>query len=104
MSTAQEDRFLTVAELIVYSGLSRATLERAMQAERDPLLSHQVGRRVLVRRSDFDAWMLRRRRTISGEAPILPTRRMLARLMDDAPANQPRAAAMKSNRAKFGAA
>lgn len=79
MSAELDDRFLSLADLCAYSGLSRATLERAMADVQDPLPSYTVTRRVLVRRSEFDAWMLRRRRgPQTSELELRTARRMLA--------------------------
>lgn len=80
--TPTDDRYLKLAELIEYSGLSRDTIERAMRDPVDPLPSHQVGVRILIRRSEFDAWMDRRRRggASAGLSPLV--QRQLARLRE----------------------
>jgi excisionase family DNA binding protein len=51
-----DDRYLTIPELVRYSGLSRSTLERARHGPR-PLPTYRVGGRVLVKRSEYDTWV-----------------------------------------------
>ncbi len=46
-----------------YSGLSRRTLQTLVNDDTDPLPSYRVGGKLLVRRSEFDAWMARRKNT-----------------------------------------
>lgn len=53
----ENDRYLTLAALVRYSSLSERTLRRAFTAT-PALLHFKLGGRVLVRRSDFDAWLL----------------------------------------------
>ena len=54
--------YLSIPELARYSGLSRATLYRRMADPVDPLPVFHVKRRTLIRRDEFDAWLLRLRR------------------------------------------
>jgi len=58
--TNGEDRYLRLAELSDYSSLSVRTLQRAIASPIHPLTAHRVGRAVLVRKCDFDAWIEKR--------------------------------------------
>ena len=55
------DPFLSMNGLAAYSSLSRRTLQNLLGDPLDPLPSYRVGGKLLVRRSEFDAWMSRRR-------------------------------------------
>ena len=55
------DPFLSMNGLAAYSSLSRRTLQNLLSDPLDPLPSYRVGGKLLVRRSEFDAWMGRRR-------------------------------------------
>ncbi len=55
------DPFLSMNGLAAYSSLSRRTLQNLLADPFDPLPSYRVGGKLLVRRSEFDAWMGRRR-------------------------------------------
>ena len=44
-----------------YAGLSRRTLQDLINDTYDPLPSYRVGGKLLVRRSEFDRWMARRK-------------------------------------------
>lgn len=72
-----DDRYLTIPELVRYSGLSRSTLERARQAAR-PLPVYRVGSRVLVKRSEFDAWV-KAEQAASSADPVGDLARAMAR-------------------------
>lgn len=63
-----DDGYLSIRDLVQYSGLSRRTLGRYFAARRDPLPHHRVGRRVLVRRDEFDAWVARHHPTVQAAA------------------------------------
>jgi predicted DNA-binding transcriptional regulator AlpA len=53
--------YLTLKDLIVYSGMSRSTLKRYLRETEDPLPRASLPReRVRVRRSEFDHWYARR--------------------------------------------
>ena len=52
------DPFLSLRALAGYSGLSVRTLRQHVSAD---LPHYRVGGKVLVRRSEFDAWMARHR-------------------------------------------
>lgn len=51
------DDWLGIKELVAHSKLSDKTIRRAIAAREHPLPSHRVGRRVLIKRSDFDTWV-----------------------------------------------
>jgi excisionase family DNA binding protein len=53
------DPFLGLRALAAYSGLSVRTLRTLLTRD---LPHYRIGTKVLVRRSDFDAWMARYRR------------------------------------------
>jgi hypothetical protein len=55
------DPFLSMNGLAAYSSLSRRTLQNLLGDPFDPLPSYRVGAKLLVRKSEFDAWMARRR-------------------------------------------
>lgn len=55
------DPFLSMNGLAAYSSLSRRTLQNLLGDPLDPLPSYRVGGKLLVRRSEFDVWMSRRR-------------------------------------------
>lgn len=51
-----DDRYLSVRSLAVYSGLSVRTIRSYLIHAADPLPHYRVGGKILVRRSEFDAW------------------------------------------------
>ncbi len=55
------DSWLSLQGLAAYSALSRRTLQNLINCSQDPLPSYRVGAKILVRRSEYDAWMARRR-------------------------------------------
>ena len=55
------DPFLSMYGLAAYSSLSRRTLQNLLTDPLDPLPSYRVGAKILVRKSEFDSWMRRRR-------------------------------------------
>ncbi len=55
------DPYLSLAALSGYCQLSRRTLQGLVNNVQDPLPSYKVGGKILVRRSEFDQWMSRRR-------------------------------------------
>jgi hypothetical protein len=62
-----DDGYLSLAELSTYSGLSRTVLRGHLHAATQPLPHYQVGTRVLVKRSEYDAWVRQFHHT--GETP-----------------------------------
>jgi excisionase family DNA binding protein len=55
------DPWFSLRALADYSSLSRRTLQDLVHDATDPIPSYKVGGKILVRRSEFDAWMTRRR-------------------------------------------
>src|SRR5262249_50371051 len=62
------DPYLSLRALATYSGLSVRTLRQYLVDPAHPLPHHRVGGKVLVRRSEFDAWMAAYRRV--GQADV----------------------------------
>jgi hypothetical protein len=56
------DPFLPLRALVGYSGLSVRKLRDHIADPSHPLPSYQIGRKLLVRRSEFDAWIAAYRR------------------------------------------
>ena len=57
------DPYLSLKALAGYSGLSVRKLRYLLGDHRHPIPSYRVDGKVLVRRSEFDAWMAHRRNT-----------------------------------------
>ena len=55
-SPALEVGYLSLRTLSAYSGLSVRTLRTYLSDPRRPLPYYRIGGKVLVRRSDYDAW------------------------------------------------
>ena len=51
------DPFLSLRALSVYADLSARTLRAHLYAPSHPLPHYRVGGKILVRRSEFDAWI-----------------------------------------------
>jgi excisionase family DNA binding protein len=56
------DPFLSLKALAAYSGLSVRKLRDCLDDPRHPLPDYRVGGKILVRRSEFDAWIAAYRR------------------------------------------
>jgi lambda repressor-like predicted transcriptional regulator len=56
------DPFLSLKALASYSGLSVRTLRTLLTAPAHPLPCYRIGGKLLVRRSEYDAWATRYRR------------------------------------------
>ncbi len=69
--TTALDVYLSLKGLAGYASLSRRTLQDLVSDPRDPLPSYRVGAKLLVRKSDFDRWMSRRRNRKPLEAARL---------------------------------
>lgn len=54
--------FLSLRDLAAYSGLSVRTLRALVHRAARPLPYYQIANKILVRRSEFDAWMRQFRR------------------------------------------
>lgn len=61
------DCYLPLRDLAHYSGISVRKLREHLREPADSLPHFKVGGRILVRRSEFDAWMLRHRRVSSDD-------------------------------------
>ena len=61
------DPYLTLGALASYSGLSRRTLQRHLADPTDPIPHFKPDGKILVRRSEFDRWMERRRASAAAE-------------------------------------
>jgi hypothetical protein len=65
------DPFLPMKDLAGYSGLCVRTLRGYLVHPSRPLPCYRVGGKVLVRRSEFDAWMLAFRDAGDQRVPAL---------------------------------
>jgi predicted DNA-binding transcriptional regulator AlpA len=63
-----DDRYLSLTELSLYSGLSISTLKRKL-GESNGFPYFKTGHRVLVKKSEFDLWMGRNCRATAPEIP-----------------------------------
>lgn len=61
------DAYLPLCRLVEYSGLSLRTLRNHLVHPVRPLPHYRVGGRVLVKKSEFDAWALQFRVTASAD-------------------------------------
>ncbi len=68
---ADLDPCLSLRGLADYCSLSRRTLQALVNDTSDPIPSYRVGGKLLVKRSEFDAWMTRRRNRKPLEAARL---------------------------------
>lgn len=62
------DPFLSLVTLAAYSGLSVRTLRNHLRRRVLPLPHYQVGGKILVRRSEFDRWIVQFRRMSQRDA------------------------------------
>ncbi len=69
--TTDLDPYLSLKGLAGYASLSRRMLQDLVNDTTDPLPSYRVGAKILVRKSDFDRWMARRRNRKPLEAARL---------------------------------
>jgi excisionase family DNA binding protein len=60
-NSAGLDRWLDLRRLREYATVSNRTLRAWIHSPVDPLPAARVGTKILVRRSEFDAWMERHR-------------------------------------------
>jgi len=51
------DPFLTLRALVAYSGIGRRKLSAYLTDAEHPLPHYRVGGKIVVRRSEFDAWI-----------------------------------------------
>ena len=61
------DPFLSLRALASYSSLSVRTLRTYLTDLRHPLPCYRVGAKILVRRSEFDGWLLQHRHVGSAD-------------------------------------
>ena len=54
-----EDAYLPLRSLAAYAGLSVRTLRTYLSHPSSPLPHFRIGGKILVRRSEFDAWAIR---------------------------------------------
>ncbi len=55
------DPYFSMKGLAGYASLSRRTIQDLVNDPRDPIPSYRIGAKILVRKSEFDAWLSRRR-------------------------------------------
>ena len=55
------DPFLSLKGLAGYASLSRRLLQDLVNDTSDPIPSYRIGAKILVKKSEFDRWMARRR-------------------------------------------
>jgi excisionase family DNA binding protein len=58
-----DDSYCSLRQLSAYSGLSSRTLRKKIIDALHPLPFYRIGGKILVRRSEYDAWALRFRVT-----------------------------------------
>jgi len=63
----EERELLTIKQLVAYNALSERTLRDYIKAPLRALPCYRIGVKVLVRRSEFDAWMLQHRQVGPAE-------------------------------------
>jgi hypothetical protein len=64
-SNQTTDVYLPLRALASYAGLSVRTLRMYLTHPANPLPCYRVGGKVLVRRSEYDAWVLRFRSNVA---------------------------------------
>jgi len=57
MLKVMEDRYFDLKRLSTYSSLSVRTLREYLSRPDDPIPSFRIGRKILVKRSEFDEWI-----------------------------------------------
>ena len=53
-----DDRYLSLRSLAAYAGVSVRTLRGLLVRRHGPLPHYRMGGKILVRRSEFDAWII----------------------------------------------
>ena len=56
-----EDKFLDIKSLSEYASLSVRTLRDYLADDADPIPSYCIRRKILVKKSEFDGWIEKRR-------------------------------------------
>lgn len=59
--------YLSLKELVAYSGLGERTLRGYLHRRVQPLPHYRVDKKILVRRSEFDGWLTQFRRADGGD-------------------------------------
>jgi lambda repressor-like predicted transcriptional regulator len=66
-----DDRYFPLRELSTYAGLSVRTLRNCLKHLSYPLPCYRIGGKVLVRKSDYDAWAARFRAAPSSRVDAI---------------------------------
>ena len=77
------DAYLSLRALARYASISVRTLRGYIMAKRNPLPCYRPGGKVLVRRSEFDAWMRAFRNGTMGENRTREVNRLIDELCID---------------------
>ena len=77
------DAYLSLRALARYASISVRTLRGYIMAKRNPLPCYRPGGKVLVRRSEFDAWMRAFRNGTIGEDRTREVNRLIDELRID---------------------
>jgi hypothetical protein len=67
------DPYLSLRAVVAYSGLGLRTLRARLSDVDHPLPCYRVGGKILVRRSEFDAWVARYRQVGPAEVTRVVT-------------------------------
>lgn len=70
-ASVTDDAYLPLRALVAYSGLGLRTLRGYLHHPAMPLPHYRVGGKILIRRSEFDAWIARFRVADSGPLEAL---------------------------------
>lgn len=63
-----DDRYFTLQQAAEYTGVARRTVERWMHMP-EPLPTFRIGGRILIRKSELDAWIEKVGRQPAGPEP-----------------------------------
>jgi excisionase family DNA binding protein len=64
----EDDRYLTLQQAADYTGVVRRTIERWMRWP-EPLPTFRIGSRILIRKSELDAWIAKVGRQTASPEP-----------------------------------
>lgn len=64
---AEQRELLTIKQLVAYSGLSERTLRGYLHRPVQPLPHYRVAKKILIRRSEFDEWLIQFQRAANGD-------------------------------------
>jgi excisionase family DNA binding protein len=62
-----DDRYLSVRQLAEYTSLSEGTIRTILPE----IPHHRLKRKILIKRSEFDRWLLRRRQQKQHVSPLV---------------------------------